>query len=554
MSAHRRRHQVKPLPLLFAAFAVALSLSTLSLAKSTFCRALSALNSSRPIGRGPGYEVYLRKQIKQEGDLTVEKTWVEFSPVKNRLKEYQPGPGHERWLSTIRENVDFALSQYPRRGWPEEYFKELRVVAEQYWKQSIYVTVRDSKGIAGTMRYISSRDPSGDANGTAVGMAPKNAVGGQWKRMVIPDKDQRWYQPWGRPPVEKGLEVNLERPVWFPRKHDPHQGEHPAFGTMALGEVMEPGNYAARKDLNAKALLEMTKHFIESVFPPQNSADYNMNGTILYSYADKEGKGLYLPMGFELVDENHPIDHAGRQWWVIRMNPEKMKAWVDKLSRRSILEEKDIQELNDLLNLFARQDQVHSKRILAEGSGHGLQSPVGYSFKPTVEAELNAANEKARVRVQQIWNEIDNGESKRLNLSPATVGHYQELYSALSQAFLKKEPVISYYDLGSFSTLRGTGERPVDTIFFYPTDSHVTMEGKYGPLWQMKVWLWNDHLAEPTGPYAGKPEFLFQDLEAAMRDELEAQSRDSESLPTDGRVMTEQLMKRFWQYRQKRVK
>jgi hypothetical protein len=452
-----------------------------------------------------------------------EKAWEQLR--EEWATQFQPN--RDRWSAIISENVEFAISQYPRRHWPESFFDELRAMGQRHWMNSKYVTVRDKSGkIVGSLRFITSRDSAADfvtqeRSGDLLPY-PRTLEGGTWTRKVIPPYLQQFLPRWLRVPMEEGLGVNLERPILVPS--DAQAGYQAVGLRHFLGEVIEPGNFAVDKNVNAEVYRAITIELMKAVYEETHSADYNANGKALYSYADAIGRRLYLPLGFELVDAKDPLIHDDVKWWIIRLTPERLKQWIENMEKRASWTPESVAEINQMLEVFSQPERISGRRFIPEGEAnrHGLDGPVGYSTDARVKEDIENRKQAQVSAFQAQWQEALKEISASLPADYA--GPYEKLLVALTVARAEHERLMPVWQDALVVHLKDGWPVRVET---HGDVTPQKMEAWYGPLWQAKYVLDSMSLM-PGRYYREHPEAFFSDLRDAMVEEM----KDRASRPT----------------------
>jgi len=513
---------------------------------------------SRPLLGLHDRNLILKSTHYRLGELTVEVNKVDAESLSEwRNKDFpQFTKGLNKWRAKIAENVEFAISQYPRRHWPESFFEELRNVAQAEWASSTFITVRDRSGqIVGTLRLISSRyEEIKSLHPSAI----TQGVGGVWALDIFSKavRDRHWGDAWKTVPLERGLGVNLARPFWS-------SGKLRSFPD-SLGEAIEPGNFAVDPKASPEVYRLLMHELVREVFDPANSADYNMNGKVLYTYADARGKRLYVPSGFEVVDEKDPIVHEGISWWVLRMTPRSFKKKVDALVSRPKWTESDIEEFRELMNAFARPHELAADVIEEADGQHGLVSPRGYSVEERVKAELE---DLKRNLSRHLRDTLPNSVSTEL-MAP-----YDELLISLNVAVSTNAYPIDqhlYWDMVVFRNysnpmrVGGFQEMPPPPVFSmdgtgpthvvqemllvkpenYPKGAYKSEDyliKAYGPFWEAKKIL-HTLLLRDDAPYYRTVDDFNADLVSAIAEELQDRP---ESLSS--KEMNTRLLEKFWQ-------
>lgn len=501
--------------------------------------------TSKPVLSLDDRTIVLQRTIYQMGDLKVQVSHPEIEvgsgeqPIKK--KNYQRNLNE--WRKHIAENVDFAISQYPRRHWPESFFKELREAAQKEWMNTRYITVYDKTGkIVGTMRFISSRNKEVDAIIPYI----TQITGGTWGRDVVPPPVQaRWWgEYWKKLPIEKALGINLERPFWFP-------AEHPELPTSMIGESIEPGNYAVAKNSSPLVHQALSVEFMKAVFDPNQSSDYNSKGKMLYTYADEIGKRLYVPLGFDLVNEKDPIEHGGTKWWVLRMSPDKLKDWIEGMNRRAKWTDEDAEKLQMLFSAFSRPwERAGEASERGNPLQHGLIKPRVYSVDERVNSELNQIQDRLRNELEADLNGVQSN----------IAAPYESLLLELNAARVTKGIPIDLREYGEMDLIRND-ERPIVGIRFYggrgntielrPADQiphHYLSEKyliqKYGDLWEAKR-VFYGMLLNSGSPYYDHLEVFNTDLKAAIVEEVQERSK-SGGRELSSKQMNDGIITKMW--------
>lgn len=525
-------------------------------------------HSRRAIAAFRDRDVVLDTRRYLAGELTVEVSRPDVVPKRGRGENEESYPAYvnerNQWRARIAENVEFAISQYPRRGWSESFFAELRQEAQREWMSSTYITVRDGKGrIVGTLRLISSVD---QRYRWLDPRSVEQAVGGKWSWQIWAKavRDRWWGYGWKTIPLERGLGVNVARPYW----NSGHLRAYPE----SLGEAIEPGNFAVEKGASPEVMRVLMREFVREVFDSRNSADYNMYGKLLYTYGDERGKGLYVPSGFEVVDESDPIDHKGIKWWVLRMTPLQLKQKIDRLERRPKWSAEDLEELRLLMEAFSRAHELRGVMRDEEGEAqHGLRSPTGYAVEARARTELERWQSDLREALRaKLDHEFSEGSAP-----PELVAPYEELLVSLNTAYLTQAYPIrqnDYWDIVLFHDgdrpMRVGGIQVMPTVVFSMNDpvgktvrtaaevvpadqfpegayrSEGYFVAEYGPFWESKKVL-HTLLLRDSGPYHRNLERFNDDLIFAIVQSVN-ERRGSGREELSSKEMNAGLLVQFW--------
>lgn len=474
------------------------------------------------------WAAYLKIRERYEQGLRIRVSKIEFEilpervPAADRPKEWvELQPGFESWRGEIQKNVGFALSHYPRRGWGEEFLEELQALALRYWQNSTYLSVYQGESPVATLRLISSRDGIRDAlrslDPRLQKLLPAGLNGGRWSRRVFSDEEKRQYHYWNLIPAEEVLDVDLERPWWRDTDLYGMAAITPVYGTETIGEAIEPGNFAILQGVAPEVVRAISIEILRAVFDPEHTADYNHFGKVLFTYADQEGKRLYLPMGFEQVDPNDPIEHAGARWWVLRLTPERLQKWIARFERRGTLSEIDVEDLYRLMEFLSRKEQLMAESLMTQRRGRE-QASSGYILRPRVEAEV----QRRRSKYQEQFDLL----AARHDLPETLLDPYRELLMDVVAFQTSGERLYDAQEDPGDPYLRFSGGVP---FRFDPPPclSWETSDRTFGILWLSKLTLdnrlrWKRGIdgGPPSFDYAADPEAVLEDLLGAIEDEF----------------------------------
>lgn len=291
-----------------------------------------------------------------------EKSQIHRELMAHLLSEWIPDSNRDYLQSMQNEAVEFAIQNYVRRNWSPDFKDELRLMAMLHWDSAKYIIVRNkAKDIVGTLRLISSGneidkllrnlvpemvDITKQTGLDWISKTPEEQFGTAYpllsKRFPAEHVFERLL---ARPAVKidgKTLELLKQRWTQISKSGD-------APPTHLFGEAIEPGNFSISKDVNAEVFKEIFTQLVKTTFDPRNSAEYNMNGKVFYTYGDRAGKMLYAPLGYSVVEEQAPIQHDGREWWLLQSTPEKLNQFLESLAGRSDWDEKDVAALRNLM-------------------------------------------------------------------------------------------------------------------------------------------------------------------------------------------------------------
>jgi hypothetical protein len=295
----------------------------------------------------------------REGEFTTEISRVEIRPA-NRKTNPQGDFNLDSLFEMQSEAVEFALANYNRRDWNEDLYESFRKIARDYALFSTYIKVykensaNNERELVGTLRLIRFGADKREAyygkhfpGLSAVSQSER----ADWKHK-IPMFEQLWQILPEQLPLERIFKVLLPRPMLAVTPEGNFSGIPES--SFYLGEIIEPGCFAIKKEANAKVTREIFKHTVQAVFDPANSSEFNLHGKTFFTYGDESGKRLYQLIGFEPIPEKAGYNYKGVYWEILRATPSKLYKWARQIIRNKNLSEKEISEIREIVEALSR--------------------------------------------------------------------------------------------------------------------------------------------------------------------------------------------------------
>lgn len=165
----------------------------------------------------------------------------------------------------------FTIENYGRRAWSGDFKEGLIKDNFKYSASSIYITVRESVGLA-------------------------DKIIGNLK-LVLADANKGELLP-----VEKKLGMTLPDNA---------------------GLKVEPSNFAIEKEFSLPVFSEILVQFVRYAKTVASRPDHQKNKNVFYTYADEISLRLYEPMGFKKMSAE-PILYEGTKWWILGATAESL--------------------------------------------------------------------------------------------------------------------------------------------------------------------------------------------------------------------------------------
>jgi hypothetical protein len=302
--------------------------------------------------------------------------------------------GRVQHLSALKEILDFTFPLYrDRRGWNENFIKDLNEKAAQTLNSTRYIIVRKKLANGKEGPIIANmgltRAPYGAIEffNKATGRRERHfgPFGSAYELSFISEVDAglRGYAPaklWGQPVPAVPTEAifgtgTLPRPLvadWpflvdstmasrmvedFAKRHIPlsRNGIDPDFTqpvTFSTGQIIEPVKFGVAKeeDLRGVAYVEVLKEMFAAIFPTDLNPKFTKDGQILMTYNDHDGTVMYRRMGFSVPDEVPQKIVDGIEWTPLLMTPQKLITEI--ISKKGLTEEEAKSFFNSLTEIF----------------------------------------------------------------------------------------------------------------------------------------------------------------------------------------------------------
>lgn len=188
---------------------------------------------------------------------------------------------------TIERIISFADKQFERRGWSSEFLVERIKLARDFPKSEYFYTKKGEEVVGVLAATYAEYGP---------GRAAAERLPMESSLHLHLDDLQRPTQSNGRGLITEMRTYAID-------------GQHPreTRSTLALGAL-------------------------QSVVKKYESYPELLNEHVIYTYGDEISLRLYGQMGFENLTQKwgkKPISHAGSQWWILGITPNKMRSLIE---------------------------------------------------------------------------------------------------------------------------------------------------------------------------------------------------------------------------------
>jgi hypothetical protein len=311
--------------------------------------------------------------------------------------------GRAQHLSALKEILDFTFPLYrDRRGWNEDFIKDLNEKAVQTLNSTRYIIVRKKLANGNVGPIIANlgltRAPYGAIEffNKATGRRERHfgPFGSAYDLSFISEAEEShrgyasaklWDQPVPVVPTEAIFGTgSLPRPLvadWpflvdtsmtsrivedFAKRKIPlsKNGIAPDFTkpvTFSTGQIIEPVKFGVAKeeDLRGVAYVEVLKEMFAAIFPTDLNSKFTKDGQILMTYNDHDGTVMYRRMGFSVPGEVPKKIVDGIEWTPLLMTPEKLITEI--ISKKGLTEEEAKSFFNSLTEIFNSKKGSYKK-------------------------------------------------------------------------------------------------------------------------------------------------------------------------------------------------